>query len=113
MSETNVIKKRACKILRELLRKSGIDAYKIVIFGSLARGIQTEDSDIDMIVVSKDFRDKSIFERVELTTGIDRELVKRIGKPFDIMYYSDEEWEKGNSLIVNAAKEEGEVIYSG
>jgi len=27
------------------------------------------------------------------------------------IYYSDEEWERGNSLIINAAKEDGEVVY--
>jgi hypothetical protein len=38
-------------------------------------------------------------------------FLRKALKPFDIMYYSDEEWEEGNSLIINAAKEEGEVIY--
>ena len=31
--------------------------------------------------------------------------------PFDMMYYSPSEWEEGNSLIINAAKEEGEVVF--
>ena len=99
------------KILRELFQLRGISIYKIVIFGSYAKRMQRQDSDIDIIIISKDFRNKDIFERVELTRGIHRELVNRIKKPFDIMYYSDKEWDKGHSLIINAAKEEGEVIY--
>jgi predicted nucleotidyltransferase len=98
-------------ILLELFKQKGIRVSKIVLFGSLVRGVIKKDSDIDLIVISKDFRDKSIFERVELTTGIGRELVKRTKKPFDIMYYSDLEWNKGHSLIINAAKKEGKVIY--
>lgn len=110
MFKEDVIKVR--EILKELLQQKGISIYKIIIFGSFVKGPQKEDSDIDLIVVSKDFRNKSIFEKVELTTGIGRELVKRTEKPFDILYYSDEEWESGHSLIINTAKEEGEVIYA-
>ncbi len=109
MPETEIIKE-VSESLKELLQQRNITLYKIVIFGSFARGMSREDSDIDIIVVSKDFRDKSIFERVELTTGIGRELVRRFSKPFDIMYYSDEEWERGGSLIINEAKKRGVVI---
>jgi len=111
MSETDVIKLNLKDILSKVLQEKGINVNKIVIFGSLVRGEFSEDSDIDVIIVSSDFRDKSIFERVKLTTGIGRELVKRVKKPFDLIYYSDEEWEKGSSLTINAAKDEGVVIY--
>lgn len=99
------------KILLTLLQERSLNINKIVIFGSYAKSKEGEYSDIDIIIVSKDFRDKDIFERVELTRGIHRELVNKIMKPFDIIYCSDEEWENGNSIIINAAKEEGDVIY--
>ncbi len=102
---------RVKDILHELLKQKGISINKIVVFGSYAKGAERKDSDIDIIVVSKVFRGTSIFERVELTAGIDRDLVKKFMKPFDIIYYSDEEWKKGNSLIINSAKKEGEIIY--
>ena len=63
----------------------GISLDKIVLFGSLARGTERQDSDIDIIIVSKDFRKKSIFERVELIAGI------------------------GMELVINAAKKEGQL----
>lgn len=99
------------KFLLGLLEKKGIRVNKIIVFGSHAKGKVKEESDIDIIIVSKDFRDKDIFERVKLTRGVNRGLVKKFMKPFDLIYYSDEEWENGNSLIINAAKEEGEVVY--
>jgi len=99
------------EILKTLLKERGIDVEKIVVFGSYAKSKEKEDSDIDIMIVSKDFRNKDIFQRVELTRGIHRKLIDEIMKPFDIMYYSDEEWVAGNSLIINAAKEEGVVIY--
>ena len=99
------------EILKTLLKERGIDVEKIVVFGSYAKSKEKEDSDIDIMIVSKDFRNKDIFQRVELTRGIHRKLIDEIMKPFDIMYYSDKEWVAGNSLIINAAKEEGVVIY--
>ncbi len=96
--------------LQKLFQQRKICVDKIVVFGSYARGKERENSDIDIIVVSENFREKDIFERVKLTSGIHRELVKRLKKPVDIMYYSDIEWDSSSSLIINAAKEEGRVI---
>jgi predicted nucleotidyltransferase len=111
MPETKIIKSEIRNILKELLQEKGINVQKIIIFGSYAKGTQREDSDIDVIIVSKDFKDKSIFERVEQTTGIGRELVRKIKKPFDLLFYSDDEWNGSRSLMINMAKKSGEVIY--
>lgn len=111
MPKREVMKKEICNALIEMLQNKGITAEKIIILGSFARERQRRYSDIDIIVVSKDFRNKDIFEIAEVTAGINRELVRRFEKPFDIIYYSDEEWKRGYSLIINAAKQEGEVIY--
>lgn len=99
------------ELLIELFEKKGISVERIVIFGSYATGKARDDSDIDIIVVSKDFRNKDIFEIVDQTKDIHSELVERFMKPFDIIYYSDVDWEQGHSLVINSAKEEGEVIY--
>jgi len=113
MPKRKNIKTQIVKILTKMFQQRGISLDKIVIFGSLARGMEREDSDIDIIIVSKDFRKKSIFERVELITGIGRELVRRTKKPYDMLFISDQEWEKGNSLVINAAKKEGQILSCG
>lgn len=99
------------KVLIESLKEKGLSVEKIIVFGSYVRGEEKEDGDIDIIVVSKNFRNKDIFEIVDLTKDLHWKLVKKIMKPFDIMYYSDAEWERGHSLIINTAKKEGAVIY--
>lgn len=109
MAKREVIKIK--KLLIELLKEIGISVEKIIIFGSYAKGKEKEDSDIDIIIVSKDFRGKDIFEIVNRTKDVHWKLVENVMKPFDIIYYSDEEWEKGNSLIINSAKKEGRIIY--
>ncbi|HID26281.1 MAG TPA: nucleotidyltransferase domain-containing protein [Methanosarcinales archaeon] len=109
MAKREIIKIR--EVLLKALQEAGISVWKIVIFGSYAEGKEKKDSDIDIIIVSKDFRNKHIFERVNLTKDVHWKLVENVMKPFDIMYYSDEEWDKGYSLVINAARENGEVIY--
>ena len=99
-------------ILKELLLKKGLNPSKAVLFGSYANRTNTDESDIDLIIISSKFRDRSIFERVELTAGIGRTLVKTFKKPFDLMFYSDIEWEEFGSPIINAAKKEGQILFS-
>ena len=106
--ETEIIK----NLIVELLEKKKVSINKIVLFGSYLKSSFNKDSDIDIIIVSNDFRGKDIFERVELLSGIHREFVKTIKRPLDILYYSDEEWDEGRSLIINSAKINGELIFS-
>ncbi|MCX5898552.1 MAG: nucleotidyltransferase domain-containing protein [Proteobacteria bacterium] len=48
------------------LKARGLNISKIILFGSQARGGATAGSDIDIAIVSVDFRGKDIFKRVEL-----------------------------------------------
>jgi len=102
---------KVINILKELVKQRGMDIDKIVVFGSYARGEEKKGSDIDIIIVSRDFEGKDIFDRVEIASGLHRELVEKTMMPADIMYYSPTEWEQGNSLIINQAKEEG-IVYT-
>ena len=102
---------KAIRTLRNLIKQRGLDINRIIVFGSYARGEEKKGSDIDIIIVSRDFEGKDIFDRVEIASGLHRELVEKTMMPADIMYYSPTEWEQGNSLIINQAKEEG-FIYT-
>ena len=109
MAETEIIKIK--NLLIELLKEIGIRVERIIIFGSYVKGKGKKHSDIDIMVVSKDFRNKDIFEIANLTKDVHWKLVENVMKPFDIIYCSDEKWEQGNSLIINSAKKEGVIIY--
>ena len=85
---------------------------KIIFFGSSNKGIQNEDSDIDLFVLSDEFENKNIFQKAKATDGLEWILVKEYKKPFDILYYSNIEWENSNNLIITEAKKTGTVIYS-
>lgn len=84
-SEIKNIKDRYIRELKEM----GISVEKVVLFGSYAKGHPREDSDIDLLVVSKDFRDKNLRERLELL-GL---AAGRVFEPVEAIGYTKEEIE--------------------
>ncbi|MBI3600086.1 MAG: nucleotidyltransferase domain-containing protein [Nitrospinae bacterium] len=71
------------------LRKMGITPERILIYGSYAEGHPREDSDIDLIIVSNDFKDKNLRERLEIL-GL---AAGRIFEPIEAMGYTEDEIE--------------------
>jgi uncharacterized protein len=93
--------------LINLLKANTINFSKIILFGSYAKGTQNSESDIDFLVVSNQFRDKDIFSKHTMTKNIKWSLTDKFIKPFDILYYSDIEWEHNSSIPINEAKKYG------
>jgi len=97
-------------ILKENFKTRRLRLNKLILFGSYAGKSFTKESDVDLIIVSSDFRNKSLSKRVKIMLGLNRELVRHLKKPVDTFYYSDEEWNKEESLIINEAKKKGIVL---
>jgi len=100
----------AITFLEQQLKKGGLHIYKLILFGSQATGHATVDSDIDIVVLSEDFRDKDIFERAQLIKDAEIQTIKKFMVPFDIITMTPEEFESGSSLVGLYASE-GEVVY--
>jgi predicted nucleotidyltransferase len=100
----------AINYFEKQLEQTGLHVSKVILFGSQAKGEATEDSDVDIVVLSDDFRDKDIFERVRLTMDAEVLTIKKFMIPFDIITMTPEEFESGSSLIGLYASE-GEVVY--
>jgi predicted nucleotidyltransferase len=92
------------KFIREIFKHRGIDITDVIIFGSHEAQKKKSDSDIDVIIVSNHFENRDLFERIALSDGLHKKLVQRFRKPFDLMYYSNEEWSNGDSLIIKMDK---------
>lgn len=61
--------KKVEKIIKgyiEALVVLGVKPGRVILYGSYAHGQPREDSDIDLIVVSKDFEGKNLRERLEI-----------------------------------------------
>lgn len=100
----------AITFLEQQLKRGGLHIYKLILFGSQATGHATVDSDIDIVVLSEDFRDKDIFERAQLIKDAEIQTIKKFMVPFDIITMTPEEFESGSSLVGLYASE-GEVVY--
>lgn len=86
-SEINNIKDRYIRELKEM----GISVEKVVLFGSYAKGMPREDSDIDFLVVSRDFGNKNIRERLEML-GL---AAGRVSEPIEALGCTEEELAEG------------------
>lgn len=95
-------------IVKEVARDLGL--RRVILFGSLARGTQTERSDIDLIVV------RETNERfVERPTEILMLLYGKLrGWAIDVLVYTPEEYERmlahGNFFLTRAVRE-GRIVY--
>jgi predicted nucleotidyltransferase len=103
--------KEVITFLNKCLSDTGLNISKIIIFGSYAYGKPTEESDIDIVIVSKDFEEKDIFERAELTKEAEIKTIKKFVIPLDIITMTPEEFKNGRSLISGYAKN-GKVLYA-
>jgi predicted nucleotidyltransferase len=95
--------------LKRRLATAGVRVERLVLFGSRARGREDAESDIDLAVVSSDFRDKDIFERVELTRVAEMETVFKFHVPLDLILMTPEEFGSRTSPVAAVAREGKEV----
>ncbi|ODS33988.1 MAG: nucleotidyltransferase [Candidatus Scalindua rubra] len=103
--------KRAVAFLGKCLEQKDLHIEKIILFGSQVTGATTEESDIDIVIVSNDFKNKNIFDRANLTMEAEVKTIKKFMIPFDIITLTPEELESETSLIADYAKS-GEVLYA-
>lgn len=93
--------------------KEKIEIKKAILFGSAARGQFTRDSDLDIIVISPDFKKMEYMDRLKFLSKARGD--KFIYVPMDILGYTEEEFEKitKESVVLEEAKREGkEIKYS-
>jgi predicted nucleotidyltransferase len=100
--------------LLEALKQS--DPYRIILFGSYAKGTANENSDIDMVVIL-DNNDvaKNYEERLQKKLYINR-LVRNINYkiPLDILVYSKEEYKivkNCGNYFIDEIEKTGKIIY--
>lgn len=84
--------------MHQTLVKHGID-NRIALFGSFNNGNTHEDSDIDLIIISKAFEGKDIFERARMTVPTEREVMRKFIVPMDILTKTPEEYEDSQPMF--------------
>jgi len=101
-------KKAVLEIIKEFkntLETTGVRVERIILFGSYANGIPHEWSDIDLVIISPDFVNKGLWERIKMIS----KAISIVFQPIEAIPMTPAEWEKGDSMIVEFAKK-GEVV---
>ena len=93
--------------LRQGLETRGIKLQRIVLYGSYATGANKKGSDIDVVVISRDFATKSYWERIDLLADV----LYEIFAPVEAVAMTPDEWERGNSFVADVARK-GETLYA-
>jgi len=91
---------------RDILESKGIKADKLILFGSYATGHYRQDSDIDIVVISRDFENKTYWQRIDILS----EAIYDIFEPIEATAFTPREWQSRESFIADFAQK-GEVIY--
>ncbi len=101
-------KKAALEILsrfRKAIESQNVKVEKLILFGSYATGANREGSDIDVVVISKNFAGKDYWERTDILS----QAIYDVFAPIEAVALTPEEWEKGESAVVEYAKT-GEIV---
>jgi predicted nucleotidyltransferase len=92
---------------RKSVESRGIRIAKLILFGSYATGTSHEGSDIDIVVISEDFKGKDYWERIEILS----DAIYEVFEPIEAIAMTPEEFESGESFISDFARK-GEVLYA-
>ena len=91
---------------KKAFESKGTKIDKLILFGSYATGTYREGSDIDVVVISADFRGKGYWERIDILS----DAIYEVFEPIEAIAMTPEEFESETSLIADFVKD-GEVIY--
>ena len=109
-----MVKRKTLKIvdfLAKCLRDEGLAISKVILFGSQASGHATRESDIDIVIVSGDFRGKDVFGRAQLIKDAEIATIRKFMVPIDIVLFTPEELNSKSSLIAGYARA-GKVLHA-
>lgn len=93
---------------KQALKNRGINAERIILFGSHAKGIATQYSDIDLIIISSDFALLDFEQRCSILG----KAIAEIMEPIEPIAYTPDEFEKLSpfSMIGSLVRDAGQTV---
>lgn len=80
--------------LKESFINIGVKVDNIALFGSAMTDTMRADSDVDLIIISQDYCDKDIFERVRMSMHPEIDTQRKFNIPLDVLHFTPEEYER-------------------
>ena len=77
------------------------DVIKLILFGSVARGTATKNSDIDIAIIVKSIDTKTKLSLNETTDKLERKLKRKI----QLHYFTKDEFKENKGIILEIKKE--------
>ncbi|MEM1646696.1 MAG: nucleotidyltransferase domain-containing protein [Ignisphaera sp.] len=93
--------KRAIEFVNDV--KKEINVKDVYVVGSRARGDYLDVSDIDLVIISPDFKGLRYIDRLE-------KLAKYLRARVEFFAFTPEEWEKPSSLFIEVMKKEAKRL---
>ena len=94
--------KNIIKEYKIVLKNSGIEAEKILLYGSYASGKANIWSDIDLVIVSKSFGKRNTIDRMEFLS----KKAAEVDDSLEVLGYTSDEFRKAkNSIFANILSE--------
>ena len=101
------IKQIVLRLIKALAQQN-IRTQKVILFGSYAEGRHHKDSDLDLVFISPDFAGRDLIERARILGNAHWSVPDY---PMDLLGVTPEEWTRGDSLIIDYAKQ-GKLVYA-
>jgi len=92
---------------RKAVESRGIAVNKLILYGSYARGDYREGSDIDLILISEDFKKHDYWSRIDILS----EAIYEVFAPIEVVCFTPEEWASETSPLFDFAKQ-GEILFA-
>lgn len=78
--------------LKQELARSGVKVSGIALFGSQLNTARGEKNDIDLIIISDEFKNKNIFKRGDITMEAELKTLRKFMIPMDVLKMTREEF---------------------
>ena len=90
--------KELCAFLEIALEENGVVIDIIALAGSTINSGSENKKELDLVIVSSDFRSKTISERNSMTSKSETRTQRKFGIPFDVMNLTPEEYSATNFM---------------
>lgn len=88
------------KKFKNALESVNIQVEQMILYGSHVEGTAREDSDIDLVIISSSFADKSYWERINILS----DAIYQVFAPIEVSAFTPDEWKSKKSLISDYAR---------